>query len=259
MVDDVRHIVVQVVWECETQYMFNEENKGAEITVSSAVSWVLQKEETVIVLEDDIIAPMAFFRFAQEMLLRYAENEQVYMVSGNQWAPFQMPNDEDYLFGIYGHTGGWATWKRAWKRFDLNVGDFKSVLKRTVIDSLVNSESEKWFWKHIIRGMQEKGPGKNTWDYCWSYIRFKEKGLSVIPKHNLTSNIGVFGLHSRGVTEHHFRPYKEDFIAKKHPKTICRNLKYDNFHLLEYLMKPYTRWVRFKIALKQTLKFLKII
>lgn len=257
LVDDVRHIVEQVDWKCETHYMFNEENKGAEVTVSSAVSWVLQKEETVIVLEDDIIAPIAFFRFAQEMLLRYAENEKVYMVSSNQWTPFQMPNDEDYLFGIYGHTWGWATWKRAWQRFDLNVGDFKSVLKRIESDSLVNSKKEKWFWKNIIRGFQDRGQGKSTWDYCWSYIRFKEQGLSIIPKYNLTSNIGVVGLHASGATKHHFRPYNADYFASKHPQTICRNFDYDQLHLSEYLMKPYTLMVRLKIALKLCFKLLK--
>ncbi|HSV88425.1 MAG TPA: hypothetical protein VLH61_07265 [Bacteroidales bacterium] len=258
LVEEVRTIVKQVDWHCQTHYKFHVENLGAELSVSSAITWVLETEETVIVLEDDIIAPMAFLRFAQEMLERYSNNENIYMVSSNQWTPFQIPNDEDYLFGVYGHSWGWATWRRAWSRFDLHIGDFSDILSNHKIHSLVNSKNELWYWKNLIRSMQERGRGNNTWDYCWVYIRFKERGLSIIPKYNLTSNIGAFGLHAKGVTEHHFRPFKEDFVAYRHPEKVVRNIEYDMHHLDTYLMKPYSLMVRIKILVKRCLKVLRL-
>jgi hypothetical protein len=242
LVENVKNIVKQVDWDCDVKFKFNNENLGAELTVSLAVSWVLATEETVIVLEDDIIAPISFLNFAQEMLNRYANNENVYMISSNQWTPIYFPNDEDYLFGRYGHTWGWATWRRAWKNFDFYIDDFDEFLNCGKLELLVNSKAERKHWLRWIKGMKEKGPGNSTWDYCWSYIRFKENGLSIIPRANLTSNIGVLGLHARGKTEHHFKAFDEAFIVQKHPVNVLHNLGYDNYHFKNYINRsiPFT-------------------
>jgi LPS sulfotransferase NodH len=45
LVEEVKTILQNVDWPCETHYNYNETNKGAEITVSSAISWVFETEE----------------------------------------------------------------------------------------------------------------------------------------------------------------------------------------------------------------------
>lgn len=237
LVENVKQIVTQVDWKCEKHYKFNTENLGAEKTISNAVTWALEENDVVIVLEDDIIAPRSFFKFAQEMLIKYANNINVYMISGIQNTPIEMPNNEDYLFGIYGHIWGWATWKRAWRNYDLYINDFDDYLQGDKIDSLVSNKAEKKYWLNIIHRMKNNGAGNNTWDFCWSYIRFKERGLSIIPRTNLTSNIGTEGLHARGKTDNHFRPFDENFSINKHPINIYHNVEYDIYHFEKYLNK----------------------
>lgn len=235
LVEEVKQIVKNVDWDCETHYKFNNENRGAELTVSTAVSWVLENEEYVIVLEDDIIAPLSFLNFAQEMLLKYANNESIYMISSCQPTPINMPNNEDYLFGIYGHIWGWATWKRAWKNFDLNINDFDDFLKSGNINNLVQNNTEKKRWLSTINQMKRRGKGNNTWDICWGYIRFKERGLSIIPRVHLSSNIGVDGLHSKGQTSAHYREFDDNFVATVHPKEIIQNREYDKYHFENHI------------------------
>jgi len=235
LVAEVRKIVKNIDWECETHYKFSDVNQGAEITVSSAVSWVLENEEYVIVLEDDIIAPLSFLNFAQEMLIKYANNESIYMISSCQPTPINMPNNEDYLFGIYGHIWGWATWKRAWKHFNLNVNDFDNFIRSGEIGNLVHCKAEKKRWLSTINRMRKNGKGNNTWDICWSYIRFKEKGLSIIPRVHLSSNIGVTGLHTKGQTKVHNRPFDKDFVAAIHPNEIKQNIEYDIYHFKNHI------------------------
>ena len=237
LVEQVKQIVKQVDWDCEINYKFNNYNLGAEITVSSAISWVLENEESVIVLEDDIIAPLSFFRFAQEMLEKYKYEENVYMISSCNQTPIKLPNSEDYLFARYGHTWGWATWKRAWNSFDLYVNDFDQYLKTNILKTLTDTPKEKKSWHHIINRMKLKGPGNNNWDYCWAYIKFKNQGLNIVPRNHISSNIGVYGLHARGQTDSHYRPYDEDFIVKKHPQKVERNIEYDKHHFKYYINK----------------------
>lgn len=236
LVEKVKTIVRNVDWECETHYKFNDKNLGAEITVSSAVTWALEREESVIVLEDDIIAPMAFLRFADEMLTKYVDNERVFMISGGQFTPFKIENDEDYLFGYWGHTGcGWATWKRAWSKFNLKIDipdDIEATYNQT---TLVLSTFSKKYFSNRMKNMKNRGVGNSSWDACWNHIRFMEDGLSIIPRDNLTSNIGTYGLHAQGKTKHHFRRFDENFVVKKHPACVQQNVGYDQYHFKKYI------------------------
>lgn len=242
--DEVKRIVKMVDWPCECFYRFNDENLGAEVTVSSAISWVLENEEFVIVIEDDIIAPKSFFYFMQEMLLKYRNEQKIAMVSGCNYTPIDLPNNEDYFFGIYGHTWGWGTWKRVWEKFDLYINDFDEKLNSNFLSKISNSKSERNYYRELFLRMKNAGPGANTWDNCWYYLRLTNELLTVIPRVNLTSNIGVYGLHTDGKTEHHFRSFDENFKVIIHPSFIQRNIKYDNYHFKKYINKESSFFLR---------------
>ncbi|MEI6676931.1 MAG: hypothetical protein WCO57_17305, partial [Verrucomicrobiota bacterium] len=96
--EKVRSIVKDIDWECECFYRFSNENRGPEVTVSTAITWALDKEESVIVLEDDVVAPLSFFQFMEEMLTKYSQSTQIAMVSGCNPSPGWETHD-DYLFG----------------------------------------------------------------------------------------------------------------------------------------------------------------
>lgn len=241
----VKEIVKNINWDCKILYKFNEQNLGAELNVSSAISWVLENEESIIVLEDDIVASTAFFHFAEQMLNKYAKVENIYMVSGFQCTPTEFSDNEDYCFGLYGHTWGWATWRRAWKKFNLNVNDFDLILNSEIINEIAISRAEARYLKKLIKKMKANGPGNNPWDTSWFYIRLKEKGLSIIPKVNLISNIGIYGLHAAGKTKYHYLPYEENFIVKNHPKSVKRYDLYDEYHFRNYLLKNSYLYVKF--------------
>lgn len=192
------------------------------------------------------------------MLEKYFDNENVFMISGGQFSPKGFFSNDDYTFSNYGHTGcGWATWKRAWNEFDLNVNDFNSFIKGQKLNKLVQTEKEKKYWTRIVMKMMRNGVGKNTWDICWAYIRLKEKGYSIVPRVNLTANIGVHGLHTFGETSDHYRDYDENFSAKIHPKQIERNIKYDKFHFENNLYKNRERSIILR-ALRKIKRILKI-
>lgn len=235
LVKKVQSIVQNVDWPCVTNYRFNEKNKGAEITVSSAIFWVLSKEKYVIILEDDIIAPLSFFRFAQEMLIRYENDYRIATVTGSNFTPIPVPGDSDYFFAKYGHSNGWATWKRAWDGFDLNTEIQETHQKKSFLRKYCNSPDEVRYYQRKFRAMRKRGAGNNTWDSIVLYRHRINNYLSVIPKVNLTSNIGIYGLHARGKTEHHFRPMDMDFIVKHHPpKVECYN-DFDKYHFSTYI------------------------
>jgi hypothetical protein len=247
LVNDVKKIVKKVDWDCEVKYKFNTYNLGAEVTVSTAISWALENDKYVIILEDDILAPMSFFKFAEEMLIRYENEPKVGMVSGCNFSPLEREGQSDYLFSKYGHIWGWATWKRAWEFFDLNINDFDETLRYKNLRSTCESFAETQYFIKRYKKMAKKGGGKNAWDYCWGYIHRTRKFLAIVPRVNLTSNIGIYGLHSRGKTHHHFRSYDKYFKVLKHPDEIAKDTEYDKYHFKNYIKKN-------KMPLKKKIK-----
>lgn len=238
LVEKVKNVFSGIDWRCDVHCHFNDENKGAEVTVSSAISWVLDKEEYVIVLEDDIIAPLSFLCFAQEMLYRYENVENIFQISGLQITPppVEIIGNHDYTFVMHGHTGGgWATWRRAWQKFSLNLDVSDSPIQLSHLKNMFITEKEVDFCKNNILKMKQKGIGNNSWDRCWNYIRLKEYGLSIIPRINLTSNIGVYGLHASGETMIHNMAFDSEFEVRNYPKIVSHNKAYDKYHFDNYL------------------------
>lgn len=243
-VNEVRAIMEnESDWPCKKHFRYNQVNKGCEVTETEAITWVLEENEYVIVIEDDIIAPYSFFKFAQEMLYQYKDNEQIFQVTSDNVTPMEFPNNADYCFSAYGHIWGWATWKRAWDHFDLYVNDFGETIKK--IDTRDDlSDEEKKHFKKICRNLlreekdKKRSSPKHTWDVIWSYIKWRDAGLSVVPRVHLSSNVGVVGLHSKIKTENHFRTYDESFEVLNHPPVVKRNIEYDEYHYNKYIKQP---------------------
>lgn len=250
LINKVRNIVQNVDWPCQKYFKFNEANQGAEITVSSAITWALNKEEYVIILEDDIISPLSFFKFAQEMLIRYENEPQIATVSGSNFTPIPVPDKADYFFAKYGHSWGWATWKRAWDGFSLYTEIHETHLKKSFLMKYCNSLEEVRYYQRMFRIMRNRGIGKNTWDMVGLYRHRINDHLSIIPRVNLTSNIGVEGLHARGITEHHFRPVDNDFVVERHPNKVECFTDFDRYHFNTYINKKRPFLNRIKNKLK---------
>lgn len=252
----VKKIVENVDWTCEVYFKINEENKGAEYTVSSAISWVLEKEEYVIILEDDIIAPISFFLFAQEMLKLYKDDPRIFTVTGSNFTPIQVPGNIDYFFAKYGHSGGgWGTWRRVWRKFCFNIEIQDEHLETDFLKTICNSKAEVNYYRKIFQEIKRKGSENSTWDVVGLYIFRVSNSLSVIPRVNLTSNIGTYGLHDKGVTENHFRPFDENFRVVSHPKKIECFVDYDKHHFKTYINQRIPLYIR---IIKKTLKTLNL-
>lgn len=253
LVEEVIALTKTVTWECNVHYNYHKKNVGAEINVSSAISWVLETEPYVIVNEDDIYAPYAFYKFVQEMLIKYMDDERIGMVSGDNFTPMKM--ETDYTFGKYGHTWGWGTWNRVWKDFNLyeelsdDVLDFEYLKPQCASEEIAS---------RVLRNLQTqklKGKGNITWDHMFSYLRYKKGYLSIIPQYQLTSNIGIVGLHYSGYTLEQFTKVKEDFIANTHPQEVTHNREYDIHHFYHYVNPSFIRKVYRKLKTLYLAKF----
>ena len=155
-----------------------------------AIDWLFSIYDKGIILEDDCIASSSFFDFCQEMLNRYERNQDIMHISGvNFLNSHQTDSTHDYYFSKHQHCWGWATWKRAWERFDYKMTDYPEFLRQNGFSYLSKKKQIRSYWKAMMDEVYYP-ESTDIWDYQWSYAIWKNKALCITPAINLISNIG---------------------------------------------------------------------
>lgn len=185
---ETRSIINQVDWDCKVYTLFRDENLGCKYSVSSSITWFFDQVIEGIVLEDDCFPDLSFFYFCEELLEHYRYDRTISFIGGNCFQKETFSKKESYYFSKYAHIWGWASWKRVWKTYDVDMKDYNDSLFENKIAPVFNSKAEKNYWKNVfdLTGMGKK----NTWDYQLTYALWKNKGISIIPCKNLIINLG---------------------------------------------------------------------
>lgn len=186
-----RAIIDRVDWDCEVLTNYSDSNLGCRVRVSSGIDWAFEQVEEAIILEDDCLPHPTFFRFCEELLERYRDDERIGMISGDNFQFGQKRTDASYYFSRYNHIWGWASWRRAWKHYDSEAGVWPTLRDGDWLDGLVGNLSEKKYWIDVFQAVYE---GRiDTWDYQWTLASWVQGMVAILPNTNLISNIGFGG------------------------------------------------------------------
>ena len=224
-VDEVRRYVRENVdWPCELITNYASENMGCKNRIVSGLDWVFEQEEKAIIIEDDVVVSNSFYRFAEEMLDKYADEEQVMMVtSGNGVTSYN--NGNDYWFSRNCSIWGWATWRRAWAKNDAALSRWPEYRKSKTLYQFYDERAAMKF----ERGIESVYRGElNTWDYGWLLAKAANKGLEIVPKVNMVKNVGIESeeaTHDSNINEELF--VNEITFPLKHPDSVCAEDEYD--------------------------------
>lgn len=223
------YVVSNIDWECQIKTLFRDKNMGCKYAVSSAISWFFEHEEQGIILEDDCLPNQSFFWFCEELLEKYKNDQRIMMVSGtNYLLDVRGKVDGDYLFSRHFSIWGWATWRRAWDTYDveLDLCTDEFIGRRDYSYLALNGGLEK-VYKGYLELIRDKRV--DTWDYQWLFNCIYSYGLSIVPPVNLISNLGIEGAHASGVTENNFlRTYDVALPLRQAPRHVVPNMYHDS-------------------------------
>ena len=184
-------------WECEVIKNYASTNMGCydRIAGSGGASWVFKYEDEAIFLEDDNVPDISFFRFCEEMLDKYRENEKIFWIcGGNYLLDYKNTDNSSYIFSRQMFPCGWASWKRAWKYYDgtLESWDNDSV-RKLVLDKIENEKIRRYkeFVWNKLRNQAKENSRLYTWDHQWQFSIIKNDAYGIVPCKNLIHNIGV--------------------------------------------------------------------
>jgi hypothetical protein len=222
-------IIDQVDWDCEVLINYAESNMGCKRRVSSGLDWVFDMVEESIILEDDCLPQQTFFQFSEKLLERYRDDKRVMMISGTNLL-LKWNISDSYLFSRYCFIWGWATWKRAWEKYDINLEDWEKLKAQKQLNYFFPWKSISKYFCTIFDAVQSDCI--DTWDYQWFYSCLFNNGLCIVPKVNLISNIGADGTHislSEAESDPNlFLPvYALNMERLKHPNLVFGNFLFD--------------------------------
>lgn len=226
-----RAIIEQVDWDCEVLKNYSDTNLGCGYRPATGITWVFEQVEKAIILEDDCLPHSNFFRFCEELLDKYQEDTRIMHISGNNFQFGQNRSNYSYYFSRYPHIWGWATWRRAWDKFDFNLTELQNVVKFNCLIDVLKNEKYVNFWKQKFQEVsEEKIP--HIWDYQWTFACWIQNGLSILPKVNLVSNIG-FGADATHTIKKTNKfgnlPLELMDFPLNHPPFMIQDVKADNF------------------------------
>lgn len=185
---DTRSIIEQIDWPCEVFANYADTNLGCKKRVSSGLTWVFERVPEAIILEDDCLPHCTFFRYCEEMLNHFRENKSIAHISGANFQVKQLAPKYSYYYSQYPHVWGWASWRRAWKEYDVNMDLWKSSRnKERFLDKFTTIKEKsfwKWTWEEVAMNRID------TWDYQWMFACTAAGYTCVTPMVNFVQNIG---------------------------------------------------------------------
>lgn len=185
-----RDVVKQVDWDCEVHINFRDKNMGLKIAVSSGIDWFFNRVEEGIILEDDCVPSQSFFWFCQELLERYRDDERIMQISGNNFLFGEKVTDASYYFSKLGDIWGWATWRRAWECYDLNMKTFPEFKEQGQLENYIaDPEIRAWLMSYFEESYTAVG-GQGLWSSQWAYAMCVQNSLAIVPSVNLVVPIG---------------------------------------------------------------------
>ncbi len=164
-------------------------NKGMARSVIDGVTTVLEKHESIIVLEDDLVVAPDFLTFMNAALEAYRDRSDIWSISG--YTPTLKEIEQYDKNGVFlvprAQCWGWATWSDRWETVDWEVSDFNYLAR--------NKKRRKAFdmgGNDLFRTLEmEHRERIESWAVRWAYAASKQKMWTVNPMLSKVQNIGL--------------------------------------------------------------------
>lgn len=228
-----RAVLDEVDWPCQVHRLFREHNLGCEGSIELGLDWVFSQVERAIVVEDDCVPDPTFFAYAEELLERYADDEQVMMIAGNALeVPQKLFRGDSYAFTSFSSVWGWATWARAWQRHrglfprghegteDVPGTKPPERAVRRLPDGVLATAAGRRYFQTVA---DTTDGGAYSWDSHWWVSLLMLRARAITPSVNLVQNIG-FGPEATYTTSGKIGPPAGALpFPLRHPATTDRN------------------------------------
>ena len=231
----------EVDWDCELKTFFREDYLDMYPSLWSAIDWIFSNEEKAIIIEEDCVATKAFFMFCEDMLEKYKDDKNVWLISGNNFTPEYSPTDKNYFFSKYLDIWGWAGWRDRWNRLDRNMSSWPTQKGKAFAKYWQSFFQSRWMqYRFKLAYDIYKKTGSGPWDYCFWYNTSLNNGKFLKPSINLVVDVEMYGTNHNPAANMYMKEKKfleiESYQILNEPKNIDFDSFYDDKHFWKHIL-----------------------
>lgn len=219
LVRQTQELASEITWDAEIRTRFRVSNLGLRRAVVDAVTWANNEYGRVIVLEDDVRAGPQLLDFLDYNLMAYQEDIKVAHINGYNLVPKEHLThlDNASRLSIYPESYAWATWDRAWQKYDDDLTWAKNASVKD-IQKICGSTIGALRWKQNFADAAAERI--DTWAYRWLASMWQQNWLIVSPNRNIATYTGSEGgTHTRSLQRWNEVPI-EDLPAGSHTESV---------------------------------------
>lgn len=219
--------IIKKITNIKIKLLKNKFNLGVGRAPHKAISSCFKEEKKMIILEDDCLPSLSFFKFMDDLLAYYEDKKEIFHITGSNILMNSKYINYSYDFSQICQTHGWATWRDRWSNYIFEITDESLFHKKPsfLYSKFLYSKHAK-YWHLLFKNILIEKK-YNFWDYQLAYLMFKQGLFCIIPKINMIANLGNDFRSSN--TKEKFSPTSELKLTSKnifplvHPKKIRRN------------------------------------
>lgn len=201
------------------QTFFSEKNLGCGPGPAAGISWFFENVDRGIIIEDDAVPHPDFFQYAEELLVKFKDDTSVWAI-GSMHLDNKTYGDGSYYFSKMNRTlCAWATWKRAWDNFDLNLQSTTRSDLNMALKKYGAKLKEREYWCERLAEIHEDCYHNSSWDQQFWMSIWLHHGEGIMPNVNLSSNIGFDeeGTHTKDPNSPASQKQTEGIMPLVHP------------------------------------------
>lgn len=226
---EVRDVINELVSVYKTKHpyfklhtLFHENNLGCGPGPAAGITWFFEQVEQGIILEDDAIPHPDFFEYCEKLLERYKDDESVRAI-GSMHLDNRTYGEGSYYFSMMNRTFcAWATWRRAWKDFDLYHRNISREQLNQCLKDYGCDLRMREYWCDRLEEIHRDALHNSSWDQQFWMSIWLHHGKGIMPNVNLSSNIGfdAQGTHTQNSSSVAANRECQPILPLKHPSDI---------------------------------------
>lgn len=240
-IQECRKVVSNIDWECEVTRDYSDVNLGCGARVYTGVTNAFKSVDKLIIIEDDIVVTTDFFRFCEELLNKYENDQRIHRISGMCHMGEYKKSPYSYGFTNISSCWGWATWKRSWEDMDYEMTflDDDYTMSCFAHNYRYKKDSANLLKTGFERRKAlENGGRLSAWTYQFSMGGRLNNKLDITPCKNLITCIGLTddSGHASNSIKKIPKGLQKVFFGKtyrlekplRHPKYIMEDVEMEN-------------------------------
>lgn len=189
LVEKTRLVAKELVGD-KAIFIESKVNKGLANSIILGVTQITNKFGKVIVLEDDLTVSPYFLTYMNSALDAYEHEQSVMQVSGFIFPTSAFSHRTKAMFFPFTVSWGWATWKRAWDKFDSETLGWEELQTNKEMRKRFNLDGYYDYAETL--NLQKMGK-VDSWAVRWYWSVFSHQGYAVFPPISYVDNTGVDG------------------------------------------------------------------